>query len=376
MTDELTVIGLMSGTSMDGVDAAILKTNGVQVTGRGSTFSLSYSPDERAVLRQAVEEARFWTQDMDRPAVLDEAEAIVTRRHIEAVAGLLQFQRGKVDLIGFHGQTVLHRPERRWTVQLGDCAAMAAEFGIPVVGDFRQADVAAGGQGAPFAPLYHRALIRSLPEDAAPAMGPAVVVNMGGVGNVTYIDRETVLAFDTGPANGPVDDWVAAHTSQSYDKGGAIAAKGRVKEDRIREALLHPYFAQDPPKSLDRLDFTMELAGGLSVEDGAATLTAFSAICVAQARAHFPAEPVAWIVCGGGRHNPTLMMMISAAVPAIVYSAEDMGWRGDHLEAEAFAFLAARSVKGMPLSLPTTTGVPGAMPGGVLYEVEKAARRK
>ena len=368
MNDELTVIGLMSGTSMDGVDAAIIRTDGVKVLDRGSTYSLQYGRGERDVLRQAVDEARFWVKDQPRPASIGAAEAVVTRKHIQAIGGLLQFQRESVDLIGFHGQTVLHRPERRWTVQLGDCAAVAKEFGILVVGDFRQADVAAGGQGAPFAPLYHRALVRSLPEDSALAYGPVVVVNMGGVGNVTYIDRETVLAFDTGPANGPVDDWVAACTGKGFDEGGAIAAKGRVDEARIREALKHPYFVQKPPKSLDRLDFTKELADGLSLEDGAATLTAFSAICVAQARVHFPAEPVAWIVCGGGRLNPTLMMMISAAVPAIVYAAEDMGWRGDDIEAEAFAFLAARSVKGMPLSLPTTTGVPGPMPGGKLYK--------
>jgi anhydro-N-acetylmuramic acid kinase len=245
---------------------------------------------------------------------------------------------------------------------------LANEFGVPVVGDFRLADVAAGGQGAPFAPLYHKALVKSLPFGMLPHEGPVAVVNMGGVGNVTYVDGETVIAFDTGPANGPMDDWVAAWTGRGYDKDGLIAASGKVDEARVRKALADPYFTQPPPKSLDRLDFTQEMVEGLNLQDGAATLTAFSAICVAQARKHFPAEPVAWIVCGGGRHNPTLMQMISAAVPAIVYSAEDMGWRGDHLEAEAFAFLAARSVRGLPLSLPTTTGVPEPMTGGALYE--------
>jgi len=371
MSEALTVIGLMSGTSMDGIDAAILVTDGERVESRGATYAMDYTGEERAILRRAVDDARFWIQGQDAPNAVAAAEAVVTQKHKQVVRGLLQFARKSVDLIGFHGQTVLHRPERQWTVQLGDCAALAADAELPVVGDFRLADVAAGGQGAPFASLYHKALVKSLPLGMLPSEGPVVVVNMGGVGNVTYIDGETVLAFDTGPANGPVDDWIAAWTGRGFDDGGAIAATGRVDEERIRQALLHPYFHAAPPKSLDRLDFTMELADGLPLQDGAATLTAFSAICVAQARQHFPVEPVAWIVCGGGRHNPTLMRMISAAVPAIVYCAEDMGWRGDHLEAEAFAFLAARSVKGLPLSIPSTTGVPEPMLGGALYEPQQ-----
>jgi len=370
MSDPMTALGLMSGTSMDGIDAAILITDGERTEDQGTTFGMGYSAEERAVLKTAAQEARFWQQHLERPAVLKDAETIVTQKHIEVVQNLISLASVKPDLIGFHGQTVLHRPEKAWTVQLGDPAALAKATGIDVVSDFRQADMAAGGQGAPFAPLYHKALIRSLPMGLLPSEGPVVVVNLGGVGNVTYIDKETVIAFDTGPANGPIDDWVQAKAGLTHDQGGAIAAAGKVDEERVRKALTHGFFGWQPPKSIDRQDFTMKLADGLTLEDGAATLTAFSAISVAKARDFFPSEPIAWIACGGGRHNPTLLMMLSAAVPAIVYTAEDLGWRGDHLEAEAFAFLAVRSVRELPLSLPTTTGVKGPTLGGNLYKAK------
>lgn len=372
MSQGLNVIGLMSGTSMDGVDAAILTTDGEKILGTGPTYSTFYTDEERAQLRQAVDVAQGWLKGAPTPGAVNRAAEIVTEKHIRVIDQLTQIAPVEINLIGFHGQTVLHRPEQKWTVQIGYGKVLAEESGIDVVGDFRKADVAAGGEGAPFAPLYHKALVEALPRAMLPN-GPVAVLNMGGVGNVTFIDGEDILAFDTGPANGPIDDWVKSQSGANYDKDGALAARGKVDDRRILKALNNPYFERKPPKSLDRLDFTMEMAKGLSLEDGAATLTAFSALCVAQAARKLPSEPVAWIVCGGGRLNSTLLRMISAGVSGYVYTAEDVGWRGDHLEAEAFAYLAARSVKGLPLSLPTTTGVPKPTCGGVLYKAKPAS---
>lgn len=370
MADTKRVLGFMSGTSMDGIDAAIVETDGDVISARGARFARPYEAAERRVLRAALAAAQDWTHGAPMPEAVAEGERTITAAHVDAANEILAeagLTAADIDLIGMHGQTILHRPDLRWTVQIGDAGALAKATGIDVVSDFRQADVAAGGEGAPFAPLYHAALVRSLSAGALPD-GPVVVVNMGGVGNVTYCDGDTVLAFDTGPANGPIDDWVQAHTDQVHDWGGNLAASGRVDEGRITKALMHLFFTRTPPKSLDRLDFTAALATGLSLEDGAATLTAFSAASLAAAKDHFPGDPVAWIVCGGGRKNPTLMRMIAERTGAKVLAAEDCGWRGDEVEAEAFAYLAARSVLGLPLSLPTTTGVPKPMTGGVLYK--------
>ena len=287
---------------------------------------------------------------------------------------------GDIAYLGFPGQTILHRPGARCTWQIGDGAALARATGIAVVNDFRSADVAAGGQGAPFAPLYHVALARRFDK-------PVAVLNVGGVANVTYIGAgDELLAFDTGPGNAPIDDWAHRHTGEPIDRGGALAQKGSVDEAALSAMLDHPYFERQPPKSLDRLDFSFEKVVHLSAEDGAATLIAFTAASIVRAREHFPDTVKRWIVCGGGRHNPVLMGELRRRLQAPVHrrsaqslphgrredeedimTAEEAGWRGDFLEAEAFGYLAVRSVKGLPLSLATTTGVPRPMPGGRLH---------
>jgi len=266
---------------------------------------------------------------------------------------------GKVDLIGFHGQTIFHDPANRFTWQIGDAVLLAQETKVDVVHDFRQADVQAGGQGAPFLPLYHVAL-------AAGQKKPMAILNLGGVGNVTYIGTdETTMAFDTGPANALIDDWIRQHTNLSYDEDGKIAASGRVHDDIVRDYLAHPYFSQKPPKSLDRDQWTLDRVRGLSLEDGAATLTQFTVQAVFNALAHFPENPRSWHVTGGGRHNETIMQGLRQALKAPVGTVDDLGWNGDAMEAEGFAYLAVRSVLGLPLSLPTTTGVPRPLTGGL-----------
>jgi len=364
MSEIMKVIGLMSGTSLDGIDAALLETDGEEVVRSGPSLTVPYAPETRALLRASLDAARDVAQGAAVPQSIREAERHLTDAHAAAVKALLQkAEADAVSLIGFHGQTILHRPERHWTWQIGDGALLARQTGIDVINDFRSADVKAGGQGAPLMPLYHAALARK-----SGLAEPLVVVNIGGIGNVTYIEGDTVLAFDTGPGNAPIDDWMQRHTGRTVDSDGVLARSGRIDDAALTKMLANPFFDRAPPKSLDRMDFGMEAVGGLSQEDGAATLTAFTAASIAHAREHFPQSPATWIVSGGGRHNTFLMEQLKARVNAPVLKAEDAGWDGDAMEAEGFAYLAVRSKKGLPLSLPTTTGVKAPMTGGKFWK--------
>jgi anhydro-N-acetylmuramic acid kinase len=360
----LKVIGLMSGTSLDGIDAALLETDGESVARPGPALTFPYDSETRALLRTALDVAAKMHPDDDVPAAIVAAERHLTEWHAQAVKALLE-KVGSADLIGFHGQTILHRPDQHWTWQIGDGALLARLTGIDVINDFRSADVAAGGQGAPLMPLYHAAMARR-----TGLAGPLVVVNIGGVGNVTYINGETILAFDTGPGNAPIDDWMQRHSGKPVDENGACAATGRVDEAALARMLANAFFDRVPPKSLDRMDFGMAAVEGLSLADGAATLTAFTAASLARATEHFPVPAKNWIVSGGGRHNPVLMQMLKARVTGDVHNAEDVGWNGDALEAEGFAYLAMRSKKGLPLSLPTTTGVERSLTGGAFHRAD------
>jgi anhydro-N-acetylmuramic acid kinase len=357
-------VGLMSGTSMDGIDVAIIETDGRDALVRGPSLTYPYSPAFRAQLREAAADAGAIRRRRERPGRLKMVEQYLTDLHAEAVAHFLEdarLDRGAVDVIGFHGHTVLHRPDARLTVQLGDGERLAALTGIDVVYDLRAADCAAGGEGAPLVPAYHRALIARLPDR------PVAFLNVGGVANVTWIgDEDALLAFDTGPGNAMVDDWMRMRRGETHDAEGALAATGRVHEDYVTEYLRHSHFAAPPPKSLDRNAFPIELLAELSDEDGAATLTALAAAAIARAREHMPAEPRLWIVSGGGRKNRTLMGMLAERVENAVVPAEAVGLNGDGLEAEAWAYLAVRSLKDLPITWPGTTGVSVPMTGGLL----------
>ncbi len=359
-------IGLMSGTSLDGIDAAILETDGEGVITPGPALTRAYDPELRACLRAALEEAGGTPLGAKMSEEIRQTEISLTMEHAGAVKGLLSdagLKADEISYIGFHGQTILHRPRDHRSCQIGDGAMLAAETAIPVVNEFRKADIANGGQGAPFASLYHRA--RALNADA---LLPMVVLNIGGVANVTYIGPEDVLlAFDTGPGNAPIDDWMVKHMGEPMDRDGAIAEKGVVNQDAVLQMLSHPYFAHPPPKSLDRFDFTNEFVSGLSPEDAVATLTALTVLSIVRGMEHFPAQERGWLVAGGGRHNKAMMESLRGVIRAPVLPVEKAGWRGDFLEAEAFAYLAVRSAKGLPLSLPSTTGVPQPMTGGRLH---------
>jgi anhydro-N-acetylmuramic acid kinase len=362
----LTAIGLMSGTSLDGVDVALIETDGRRVKAFGPSGYRPYTDKERSLLRQALTEAVNLGQRDARPGVLREAERAVTVAHAEAIAAFTAQNRissGDIDIVGFHGQTVLHRPEQKMTVQIGDAAALARAIHIPVMHDFRAADVAAGGQGAPFVPVYHRALAQSLDRE-----GPIVVVNIGGVSNITYIDgADTLIACDTGPGNALLDDFMLRTMSQPFDCEGRTAAQGAVDVAWVVGAMEHPFFALPPPKSLDRNDFAFLKLPPMSPAAGAATLTALTAEAIARIAPLLPKEPKSWIVAGGGARNLTMLRMLRERLaPATVEAAETLGWAADAIEAQAFGFLAARGLKGLPLSYPATTGVPIPMTGGVI----------
>lgn len=355
----------MTGTSLDAVDMAVIETDGHDILGFGPEGEMKLDAETRTLVEYAIEDAFDWERDEEEPESFDDARMAVADAHLAASLGFMAMNGVKnIDLVGVHGQTVLHEaptPELAGrTVQLIDAVAVADGLGLPVVYDFRTADVAAGGQGAPLAPVYHAALVRW-----SGLKGPIAVLNLGGVGNITLIRSDGELeAFDTGPANGMVDLLVQSRTRKRMDEGGQLARTGKVDQAVLADYLAHPYFSATGPKSLDRFDFSMDGVEHLTLEDAAATLTAFAAEAVALGVKRASEAPAQVIVCGGGRHNPALMDAIGERLSVPVSVAEDHGWRGDSIEAEAFAYLAARSHLGLPISFPGTTGVPEPMTGG------------
>lgn len=358
-------IGAMTGTSMDAIDLAYLETDGRRTLKFGPSASYPFTDEDRALLRRAVAAAQGLRRRDERPGPLAEAEYLITGRHIDVIGDFLRqnnIDPATVDLIGFHGQTVLHRPEAGLTVQIGDGALLARRIGIDVAYDLRAADMAAGGQGAPLVPVYHRALA-----EASGVAAPLLFVNIGGVANMTYVAPEAdPIACDAGPGNALLDDLMFSQTGRAMDEDGACALSGRVDEAALAKLMAHPHFAQKPPKSLDRNAFSSSPVAGLSLPDAAATLVAFTASAILAHLGFLPAEPRLIVVCGGGAHNPALMKALAARAPCPVRRAEDFGWDSQAIEAQAFAFLGVRSLKGLPLTFPTTTGVSEPMTGGAL----------
>jgi anhydro-N-acetylmuramic acid kinase len=341
-------LGIMSGTSLDAIDLALLHTDGETITAHGACESIPFPNDLRNQLRGL----------MEGHGDALKIEQYYTSCIANAVNDFLhRFPHDSV-VLGFHGQTIIHRPLEGLTWQLGNTQLLSEKTGRTVVADFRRRDMAAGGQGAPLVPLYHAALARALPK-------PLAIVNIGGVANVTWMGRAgEINAFDTGTGNALINDWVLHHTGEEYDENGKYASLGVVHSRIVAEYLSLPYFSLLPPKSLDRNSFLPSALKGLSLEDGAATLTEMTAASIAMAQYLFPEPATQWLICGGGRHNLTMMQALCTKLPN-VQSVEAVGWRGDVLEAEAFAYLAVRSLRGLPISLPTTTGVRRAVSGGV-----------
>jgi len=373
-------LGLMSGTSLDGVDVAVVETDGVDIFGFGPVAGVGFLDADKTVLREATHDALQWRFTGPPPNSFARAEQVIDRAHFEAIGDL------SADIVGYHGQTILHHPpvdgEKGQTLQLGRGQVLADKLRLPVAYDFRTADVAASGQGAPLAPIYHEALVRY-----SELEGRVAVLNLGGVANVTaIIDGKLAWATDCGPANGPLDSWVQSHNAGDYDEGGKLSFAGDVNHIIINQWLEHGFFNRRIPRSADRYDFdVLDDIKALSLEDGAATLASFTAQAIARDLISFKADKV--IVCGGGRKNPAIMAMLSMHLhsgaifgdprnphsqgrPDVIFgntdvlSAEDVGWDGDMLEAQAFAYLAVRTLKGLPISFPETTGCPEPMTGG------------
>ena len=361
------VLGFMSGTSLDAIDMAIMETDGEHVSELGPTGAHPLSGETRELVQLAVEAAQVWQRGEAEPIAFVKAARAIAREHAVAVEAFLDdlvFSMHDFDLVAFPGQTVLHeRPQngaKGRTIQIGDAQWLADELNVPVAYDFRTADVAAGGQGAPLAPVYHQALVTMSGFEA-----PVAVVNLGGVANITLMDSKGgMTAFDTGPANGMIDQWVQRRAGVRFDEDGKLAAAGKVDEAALAALMSDAFFGQPPPKSLDRYDFELGPVEGLSLEDGCATLTAFTAQALAAGLKQCVELPGLMVICGGGRLNPSLMDAIVDAVELPVITAEEAGWRGDSIEAEAFAYLGARVVLGLPISFPGTTGVTGPMVGG------------
>lgn len=361
-------VGLMTGTVLDGnIDVALLKTDGERIEAFGAYTLAPYPQSTRDLLEETLQQARAWNFEGDEPAIFAEAEEVLTRAQAYAVRELVEshgLTMADIGAVGFHGQTVLHRAPQEGrlgeTRQLGDGDLMHSILGCPVVYDFRSADMRAGGQGAPLSAAYHAALLRDVDTD-----GETAVLNLGGVANVSWWDgADRLIAFDTGPANAPINDFVKAQGLGDMDRDGALAASGTVDEARLAELLKHPYLTAPYPKSLDRFDFGASMADGLDASTGAATLAAFTASAVGKALDLLPVRPNRLIVCGGGRHNPTIMKMLGERAGVDAAPAETVGWRGDAIEAECFAFLAVRVMRDLPISFPTTTGAPEPLRGG------------
>ena len=363
-------VGLMTGTVLDGnIDVALLKTDGETVETFGAYTLHPYPPEIRSLLEETLSQARAWNFEGPEPAIFAQAEEALTRAQSQAVKELVAsagLSMGDIGIVGFHGQSVLHRAPTKERIgatrQLGNGELMASILGCKVAYDFRSADVRAGGQGAPLAPTYHAALLRSLD-----TTGDSAVLNLGGVANVSWWDgKNLIIGFDTGPANAPLNDFMKARGLGDMDRGGVLGASGKVDEERLAKLLEHPYLTSPYPKSLDRFDFTAAMADGLDDATGAATLSAFTAAAVGKGLDLLPRRPKRLIVSGGGRHNPTIMSMLESRAGVTAVSADEFGWRGDAVEAECFAYLAVRVLRGLPISFPTTTGAPKPLQGGRL----------
>jgi anhydro-N-acetylmuramic acid kinase len=356
----LLALGAISGTSMDAIDLALLRTDGerhIEMLG-GAAFA--YPSTLKSRLLEALHDPEI--AERDPLVTLEEAVTDAFAEAMETFLASSAIRRHRPDMIGLHGQTIWHRPERKFTRQLGDGLRLAKRLNVPVVNRFRHADVAAGGQGAPLVPLYHAGLAHAL-------VSPLIVLNLGGVANITYLDGTTILACDTGPASALIDDRMRLHFGRPYDENGAVARRGRIDRARLAQMLDQPFFAAPPPKSLDRNDFhrLLALVDPLAPDDQIATLTAFTIEATARVETVLPKRAVRWLVTGGGRHNRMFMEGFANRLGLPVEPVETVGWNGDLLEAECFAYLAVRSRAGLPLSLPSTTGVPRPMPGGAFW---------
>lgn len=360
-------IGLMSGTSLDGIDAALIKSDGETTERFGQAFHMDYSSDMRSRLKTALSEAKTEKKPTDKNSLINETEQVLSDLHYVVVRELLELNAlkpGDIDVVGFHGQTLLHGPDQGWTWQIGSGERLAARLGITVVNDLRRYDVEHGGQGAPLAPVYHQSILKGKGKEY-----PAALINIGGVSNITWVGSEKtgdMVAFDAGPGNALLDDWVREKTELPYDIDGMISIKGKADQEMVNRWMENDYFNLSPPKSLDRDDFDVSEVSALSLEDGAASLCAFTVATIKAGAEKCPVRVKNWYVCGGGAHNPVIMKMLKYALDGDVNTVRSLGFDGDYIEAEAFAYLAVRKLYDLPITFPGTTGISEPSSGGVI----------
>ena len=364
MKKKLLTIGLMSGTSLDGVDAALILTDGINDIKIIDFTTKEYTSNQRSAIKTGI---RFYLKNkIIKSDEVSKAESIVTGAHIKIVQFLLKkhnLRSDQVDLIGFHGQTIYHSPKNKMTVQIGDAQELATKTKINVIASFRTKDVASGGEGAPLAPLYHLALVNKFR-----IKKPTCVLNIGGIANITWVgSNNKLIAFDTGPGNFLIDQWAQKKLGKPYDKDGAHSKKGKVHNVIIKKFLKHKFYEGAPPKSLETSNFNLNIVRKLSTKDGLATLTALTALSILKGFSFLPSEPKNLILSGGGRKNKTLVNYLKSLTKTTIFPIDDLGVDGDAVEAQAFAYLAVRSFKGKYLTLPTTTGVNQKATGGVIY---------
>lgn len=361
-----TAIGFMSGTSMDGIDLALIKTDGIAHLEFGPTMEIAYDATFVQRLNEALVTAQSIGDRLDRPGDLLSLEEAITRRHADALQMYLNekdIDPQQIDIVGFHGQTIVHRPDLGFTVQLGDGQLLADAIQIPVMWDMRANDMKNGGQGAPLAPAYHNALARTAHDAKTRAF-----VNIGGIANVTFTNPDHApIAFDCGPGNALIDQWVRTNTNQPFDDGGALALAGQPDEEILAEYLVDSFFEENAPKSLDRNDFSLSPMRITDTADGAATLAEFTARAIARSRTFALAPPDEWIVSGGGRRNAAMMNALKRLLPdAHVVGADEAGFDSDAMEAQCWAYLAVRAKRGFALTYPSTTGCEEPCTGGIL----------
>lgn len=351
--DSVLAIGLMSGTSRRGVDAALIETDAFEHV-RPLVFQTNpYSPGVRSLLAQAREVAQSLPIPGPHP-VIDEAASVVSSLHLEAIRKLLSssgFEHTEIEVVGMHGHSIMHRPESGTSWQLGNGLALATESRINVVSDFVATDQGEGGCGGPLLPVFYRALMH---EEAK----PAAVLDLGETARLTahYSDRE-LGSLEVGPGTRLLDAWMQLHFDKDFDEDGAMSARGTPDEDVIEELIAHPYFRKEAPKSVDLDIFSIAPVRDLSPEDGAATLAAFTAECVVRGLLRLAQRPDRFWVAGGGRKNATLLRMIASRTGISARPIDKLGWNGDALDAQGYAYLAVRRVALKSSTYPETTGV-------------------
>lgn len=352
-------LGLMSSTEINGAAAALIETDGIDMPVKGRSFIVPYEEAFEDKIREIRNHRDRFSADE-----LQKVGEELTNFHAGVVRELLN-EGEKFEVIGFSGHILFHNPQEAESLALGSGQLLADLTGIKVVSGFRRSDLLAGGQGSPLLPVFHEVIAANLPK-------PVAVINIDGISRLTWLGSNgEMLAFDTGPGLAPVNDWVLRHGGQNSDYNGRLAALGQINGHVLAAMMRHKYFAKYPPKAFDRNGFRdkLEHLEALKLADGAATATALTAESIAYSMAlYLPEMPKILVVCGSGADNPTLMRFLRQRFEYVeVISSAELGWRPDTSQAQAIAFLAARRLHHLPISFPTTTGVPEPLVGGEIY---------